>query len=155
MRRGKYFSNRDLKLINSIVNELYDDVVEVVVSLFKIASETKANIYGEVEQSSGKLYYSPVEVSCGIDISEISSDTDEGFGVNRMQIHSFKFFEPEMRRMNFYPEHGDLILYNEKYFEITNIVRDQVLGGQPDKSHSIICQGVYVSISNIQLIPRS
>lgn len=154
MNRGKYFSTRDRKLFTSIINELYDDVTEVVVSLFKLSAETETNIYGEVSERTGKVYFSPLEVSCGIDISEISTE-DGDFGVDRNQQHSFKFFEPEMRRINFYPEHGDLILYNDKYFEITNIVRDQVLGGQPDKSHSIICQAVYVSLSNVQIIPRA
>ena len=154
MSRGKYFSPRDRKLFNSIVNELYDDVVEVVVSLFKLSAQTETNIYGEVSQMTGKVYFSPLEVSCGIDISEMATDDGE-FGVDRNQQHTFKFFEIELKRVDFYPEHGDLILYNDKYFEITNIVRDQVLGGQPDKSHSVVCQAAYVSLSNIQIIPRT
>jgi hypothetical protein len=154
MNRGKYFSERDRRLFNSIVNELYDDVVETVVQLFKISTDTMTNIYGEVDSSASKIYYEPVEVSCGIDISDIETD-DEGFGIDRTQLHLFKFFEPELKRIGFYPEHGDLVLFNEKYFELTNPRRDQLLGGQPDKSFSIICNSHYISISNIQTIPRT
>lgn len=153
MQRGKYISPRDFRLFTSVNNELMDDVMEIIVSIFKISPETQTNIYGEVSQKTGKWYYSPIEVSSIPERPEMTSD-DEGFGVNRNQTHIFKFLETELKRINFYPEHGDLILYNDKYFEINNVVQEQLLGGQPDKSFSIICNTQYTTLSSIQIVPR-
>jgi len=46
--RGRYFSARDINFINSINAELMGDIIETLVTVFKIAaSETKVNMYGE------------------------------------------------------------------------------------------------------------
>jgi len=56
--RGRYFSARDINFINSINAELMGDIIETLVTVFKIAaSETKVNLYGESAPSEGKTFY--------------------------------------------------------------------------------------------------
>ena len=153
LNRGKWFSPRDIKFIRSINNELLDDVIENIVTLFKIATETKTNIYGESDENTGKLFYA------GVDISNLAERPDmqtksENFGSDRDQNIIFKFLEAELQRLQFYPQSGDYILWNDKYFEVDNVVQEQLLGGQSDKSHSIICNTVYVDVTNLNIVER-
>jgi len=78
--RGRYFSARDINFINSINAELMGDIIETLVTVFKIAaSETKVNLYGESAPSEGKTFYPGIDISCLIDRGDISGE-DEGFG---------------------------------------------------------------------------
>jgi len=63
--RGRYFSARDINFINSINAELMGDIIETLVTVFKIAaSETKVNMYGESAPSEGKTFYPGIDISC-------------------------------------------------------------------------------------------
>jgi hypothetical protein len=152
--RGRYFSPRDIRLVNSLNNELLDDIIENIVEIFKVAPyQTVTNIYGETSPTTGKAYYAAVKVSALIDRPEMSAE-DENFGPDRNQNHVFKFLEPEMKRRNFYPEIGDLVFWNDRYYEIDNVVQEQLLAGVPEKSHSIICSSHYTALSNLNIVPR-
>jgi hypothetical protein len=59
-----------------------------------------------------------------------------------------------LQQINFFPQVGDLILFNERYHEIDNVVQEQFLAGQPDKSLSIICNTHYSRLSKINLVDR-
>jgi hypothetical protein len=55
--KGRYFSQRDLNLINSLNGELMGDIIENLIQVFKIApNETKTNMYGETSAETGKWY---------------------------------------------------------------------------------------------------
>ena len=151
---GRYFSQRDINLVNQFNAELLRDIIETLVVLFKIApNETNTNIYGETVAAEGKSFYPGVELSTLIDRGYISTD-DEGFGPDRDQTVVFKFRELSLKDASFYPEVGDLILFNDRYHEIDNVVQEQFLGGQSNKSHSIICNSHYTKLSKINLVNR-
>ena len=42
--------------------------------------------------------------------------------------------------MDVYPEIGDIIKYNENYYEIDNINEVQLIGSRPEYNHNIICE---------------
>ena len=153
LNRGKYFSSRDIKFIRSLNNELLDDFIENVVTLYKVASETITNIYGESDPKTGKLFYEGIDISCLAERPDMQT-TDEGFGTDRNQSINFKFLEAELQRLNFYPQTGDYIQWNDKYFEVNNVIQEQLLGGPADKSHSIICNTNYTDITNLNITPR-
>ena len=51
--------------------------------------------------------------------------------------------------------HGDIIYFNGRYYEINNVVNnEQLLGGQPEKSFSVIVNTNYTRLSNIDLVQR-
>jgi hypothetical protein len=151
---GRYFSQRDINLVNQFNAELLRDIIETLVVLFKIApNETNTNIYGETVAAEGKSFYPGVELSTLIDRGDISTD-DEGFGPDRDQTVVFKFRELSLKDASFYPEVGDLILFNDRYHEIDNVVQEQFLGGQSNKSYSIICNSHYTKLSKINLVNR-
>jgi hypothetical protein len=152
---GRYYSERDLQMINSINAELMGDIIETLVVCFKIAAEaTNTNIYGESSTSEGKSFYDGIQLSALIERNDPSTD-DEGFGPDRDQTVVFKLRQNTCADANYFPEVGDLILFNNRYHEINNIVQEQLLGGQSTKSHSFICNTHYSRLSKLNIVERS
>ena len=151
---GRYFSVRDLKVIQSFNAELMGDIIQTEVNIFKMcAAQTKTNVYGESSPETGKMYYPGVECTCLIDRADIDTSFDE-FGPDRNQAVVFKFREDNLKLVNVYPEVGDVVEFNKRYHEIDNVVQEQFLGGQPDKSLSIIVNTHYSRLSKLSLVER-
>jgi len=151
---GRYFSVRDLRVINSFNGELMGDIIQTEVLIYKMAPGLmKSNIYGESSPESGKLYYPGVEATCLVDRADINTDYNE-FGPDRSQAVVFKFRENVLKLVNLYPEIGDIVRFNERYHEIDNVVQEQFLGGQEDKSHSIIVNTHYSRLTKLSFVER-
>lgn len=153
--RGRYFSQRDLNLVAQFNAELMGDIVEVLIQVFKISpTETKTNIYGETASETGKWYMPAIQISSLVERADMTAEYDD-FGPSRNQDYVFKMREKMLKQVNFYPEIGDIVLFNDRYYEIDNVVQEQLLGGQPDKSHSIICNGHYTKITSLNVLERN
>ena len=151
---GRYYSQREINLVNQFNAELMRDIIETLVVCFKIcAAETRVNMYGEAAPTEGKSFFPGIELTSLIDRGDITTN-DEGFGPDRDQSVVFKFRELSLKDANFYPEVGDFILFNDRYHEVNNVVQEQLLGGQANKSHSIICNTHYSRLSQINLVDR-
>lgn len=151
---GRYFSERDIGFINGINDELLGDVIQTEVTVFKMcADQTTINIYGESKPSGGKVYYAGIDVICLVDRADITTDADD-FGPERKQNVAFKFMEKDLQAINLFPQTGDLIFFNDRYHEIDDVVQEQFLGGQPDKSFSIIVNTHYTSLSKVDTVER-
>lgn len=151
---GRYFSTRDLKLVNSFNAELMGDIIQTEVFIYKIcADQTVTNVYGESDPQTGKIFYPGVECTCLIDRADIDTTYDQ-FGPDRNQAVVFKFREDNLKLINLYPEVGDIVEFNKRYHEIDNVVQEQFLGGQPDKSLSIIVNTHYARLSKLSLVNR-
>lgn len=151
---GRFFSPRDLKLIASLNAQLSGDILQTEVFIYKIcAAQTTINIYGESNPQNGKMFYPGVECTCHIDRADIDTTYDQ-FGSDRNQAVVFKFRENNLIVVNLYPEIGDIVEFNHRYHEIDNVVQEQFLGGQPDKSLSIIVNTHYSRLSKLSLVNR-
>jgi len=154
---GRYFSERDLRFVASINGELMADVIQTEVTVFKVSvNETNTNVYGESDQTSGGITYFPgIEITALIQRDDLNTEYDN-FGPDRSQNVIFKFREKMLKLINLYPELDDLIYFNERYYKIDNVVNDeQLIGGQPEKSHSIICHSHYTKLSAMNLSIRN
>lgn len=151
---GRYFSERDIEFINSINDELLSDVIQTEVILFKAnADNTSTNIYGESKPTVGKTYYAGIEIIALVDKADIVTDADD-FGPDRKQNVAFKFMEKDLEAISFFPQSGDLVLFNERYHEVDDIAQEQFLGGIPEKSLSIIVNCHYTRLSKVDLVER-
>ena len=153
--KGRYFSSRDLKLVASLNGELLGDIIENIIQIYKICpNETKTNIYGETSSESGKWYFPAIQISALVERSDMEAEYDD-FGPNRRQDYVFKMREKMLQQLQFYPEIGDVIFFNDRYYEVDNVVQEQLLGGQPDKSHSIICNTHYTKYTSLNIMERN
>ena len=150
--RGRYFTRRDVRMMNSLNGELMLNIIEQIVIVFKInPNETQANVYGE---SIDKKYYPGIETSCLVE-SDPSSTLYEGFGPDVKKGTLFRFHQKLCEIKDYYPEVGDIVQWENTFFEISNVVENQFLGGQPEKNYSLICNSHFTRKSKLCIVDRN
>jgi hypothetical protein len=148
----KFLVGNDLTFFKSIARELVDDVIQVAVVLYKINQyETKVNIYGE---SVNKTWYPGVEIYALAD-KEPENVQYEGFGPDNTQSITFKFNRDTCEEKEIYPEIGDIVYFDNSYYEIDNTNEIQFVGGQPDNNFSIVATTFMVSKSSLNIEERA
>jgi hypothetical protein len=134
---ARFVTQRDFEFIQHITRELIDETMDVAVILYKIVvGSTKVNLYGE---STVKPRYTPVKVNAIVKYDKNTVERDEGFGVNQDQQVEFRFARRMLQEVNTYPEIGDVVGYNNHYYEVHNITETQLIAGKPGFNTAIIC----------------
>ena len=147
----RFNSARDIKFFEQISTEMVNDVIETLVTLFKINSaETSYNLYGE---SLDKQYYKGMETYSVIERGETETNY-EGFGPDAGRTSNFRFNRHTLIEANFYPEVGDIINLDGSYYEVSNVKEDQWVGGQSESKFSVICEAFVTRNSGINLEER-
>jgi len=180
----KFFNSRDIDFIKTIAEEVVDYVVEQYVTLFKVSiGETKTNLYGE---SLGRVYHEPANLMCIIEREPVTQQY-EGFGPDTRQLIEFRFNRqrlrtheiPQIKTINGsdvpanaiqntqfgYPEIGDVVLFDNDYYEISSVKEDKLIGGSPDvydetsnefgdNRMELIATAFLVRKSQIQIVDR-
>jgi len=144
----KFFNPNDIDFIKTISEEVVDYLVEQWITLFKVSvGESKTNLYGE---SLGKVYHAPASLMCIVD-REPQTIIYEGFGSDKTQAVEFRFNRLRLRTETIpvltdingtdipvgaiqnqkygYPEQGDVIIFDNTYYEIGQVKQEQLLGG--------------------------
>lgn len=133
----RFLSARDYEFIQHINRDLVDDTMDTEVVLYKIVLDAvKVNIYGEAET---KPRYIPVSLNAVIQYNKNISVSGEGFGTEQVQDVEFRFMRRMLQEVDVYPEIGDIIGYNNHYFEINNITETQLMASRPEYNMAIIC----------------
>jgi len=134
----RFVSERDFLFFQHINREVVVDVVDVEVILYKIIQDVaNVNIYGE---SVSKARYRGISLNALIKYPKTQPGS-EGFGYDTTQPGvEFRFVRKLLQDVDVYPEVGDIILYNENYYEIDNTNEIQLIAGRPDYNHNIICE---------------
>jgi hypothetical protein len=147
----KFVSDRDVAFFKGLARELVDTVVENVIVLFKVnLNETKVNLYGE---SINKTWYPGVELYSLIN-KEAETANYEGFGSDTSQNIEFRLDRWMCEEKNTYPEIGDVILFDNSYYEIDNTNEIQFVGGQPKNNFSIVCSTFMIRKSTLNIQER-
>jgi len=147
----KFAVGRDIELFKSFAREVVDDVVENIAVLFKVnLNETKINLYGE---STNKTWYPGVELNVLINKSGQTAGY-EGFGADTSQNIEFRFDRWMLEEKNTYPEIGDIIFFDQSYYEIDNTTEVQFVGGLPSNNFSVVCSTFIVRKSALNIEER-
>ena len=153
---SRFYSQKDINTIDKfnkeLVGDLYtekDGIIYQPVVIYKVSVyDTEINMYGET--SSGKVYKPGVQVSVLVEADAQTTTTDE-FGPDLQQTGLFSFVRQSLVDINYVVEIGDVIDWNSGYWEISSINENQLVGGQTDYSHSVICNAFLVRISNLNI----
>jgi hypothetical protein len=125
-------SQNDFKLFVNINRELLSDIVEQEILYYKMSLEqTQVNIYGEGQE---KVFWSPVKLNCLIDRGDQQTNVDD-FGPDSVRDVQFKFLRQDLKDTNTFPEVGDIILWQEDYYEVDNTTENQLFLGK-DENYS-------------------
>jgi hypothetical protein len=145
----RFVSKRDFDFFQHINRELVSDVVDVTVVLYKIIVDVaKVNIYGE---STTKPRYRGISLSALVKYPKTQPKSD-GFGVDNAQSNvEFRFVRKLLQDVDVYPEVGDIVQYDGNYYEIDNTNEVQLVAGQPEYTHNIICEAHLTRKSSLNI----
>jgi hypothetical protein len=135
---------RDAKFLASINSELINTIVDTEIEFFKLDITTSnSNIYGE---STSKSYFDSILIPSLITKNEKSANMDE-YGHSYKRDAQFALSRDILEKANFYPEVGDIIFWDNEYYEIDNTDSNQYfVGKNPDTVPNGPAHGYSVSI---------
>lgn len=140
-------TTRDALMQQGVAQEFVNNIATQQVGYYKIVlPDTPSNVYGE---ALVKSYIGPVLLNCLIVRGDFTTATDN-FGPDSRREVDFRFLKVDLRVTNIVPEVGDIVMYNELYYEVDNVNENQYfLGKDPAYSYSEGLDGFGASISII------
>lgn len=147
---SKFVTTRDELFFQSINSELINDVIETSIIIYKpsIENSDPNDIF---EESINKVWKVGIQLNCLINRSDQTSNTSE-VGTNISQDIKFAINREYIKEKNIYPEIGDIVSYDSKYYEISNVIENQYIAGRGSINWSIILEAHLTnkSILNIE-----
>jgi hypothetical protein len=159
-------SARDISLFRHLNRELLWDIITQQCVFYSLkTAETKVNIYGEA--AGTRIYNEPVIFNALISREEQTNSVSE-FGVDFEWDIEFRFFMDDLVDANVIPMIGDVVMYQEAYWEIINTNANQFFAGkdpaypyEPNPLNpglgnfgsniSVICVANYVPADKVQI----
>ena len=153
---SRFYSKKDIDTFDKFNKELVgnlstgkDGIINQPVIIYKVSVyDTEVNMYGET--SEGKVYNPGVQLTALVEADDQSTTTDE-FGPDLQQNALFSFIRQSLVDINYVIEIGDVVEWNSGYWEISSISENQLIGGQTDYNHSVVCNSFLVRISNLNI----
>jgi len=131
---------RDAKYLASINSELINSIIDTEIEFFKLILETtNSNTYGE-------SYYDSIILPCII-TKENKTSTMDDYGHSYTRTAQFGLSRDLLEKADFYPEVGDIVLWDNEYYELDNIESNQYFTGKnPETWPNGTTHGYSVSI---------
>ena len=148
-----FVPQKEINVINSMNEELIDEIVGQSVDIYKVSiDETDDNIYGE---SSTKYFEQGFRVNCLLLYNE-PDVVDDGMGT---EVHGtvemyFQRANLASGSLNFYPEVGDIVDWNNSYYEINGVTEPQLIAGHPAYNHQVKATAHKSRLSSLQIEER-
>ena len=162
-------SARDISMFRKINRELLGDVITQQLAVYKYAlDKTKVNMYGEA--SGGRWFNGPTLLNSLITIQNKTDGTSE-FGVDFNWSIKAAFLKDDLLDANLVVEIGDVILYQESYFEVDVVTDTQYFVGKDPQypyntnplnpgleqfgyNVSLICEAHYIPADRVNIIKQ-
>ena len=153
---SRFYSQKDIDTFDKFNKELVgnlsteqDGIINQPVIIYKVSvTDTEVNMYGETSQ--GKVFKPGVQIVALVNAEDQTTTTDE-FGPDLQQNAEFSFIRQSLVDINFVVEIGDVINWNNGYWEISSINENQLIGGQTDYNHSVVCNTYLLRISHLNI----
>ena len=146
-----FVPQKEINMIDSMNEELIDEIVGQTVDIYKITVEnTDENVYGE---STTKYYNQGFRVNCLIQFDEPEVNLDE-FGTDVNATIEMYFHRTTLVEANFHPEVGDIVDWNNFYFEMNSVTEPQLIAGHPGFNHQIKAIAHRSRLSSLQIEER-
>jgi len=135
---------RDAKFLASINSELINAVIDTEIEFYKLVVESSnSNLYGE---SESKSYYDSILIPCIITKDDKNSSMDD-YGHTYTRTSKFAIARDILVKADFYPEVGDIVFWDNEYFELDNVDSNQYfIGKNPETWPNGTDHGYSVSV---------
>lgn len=118
---------RDAKFLASINSELINSIIDTEIEFYKLVVESSnSNLYGE---SESKSYYDSILIPCLITKDDKNSNMDD-YGHTYTRTSKFAIARDILVKADFYPEVGDIVFWDNEYFELDNVDANQYFVGK-------------------------
>ena len=153
-RTSPFFTpQKEIDIIDTMNEELIDEIIGQSVDIYKVSIDnTDENVYGE---STTKYYEVGFRVNCLIQFNEPEITQDE-FGADTNATIEMYFQRENLSSgsLNFYPEMGDIVDWNDFYWEINGTTEPQLVAGHPEYKHQVRASAHYAKLSSLQIEER-
>ena len=148
-----FIPQKEIDTIDSMNEELIDEIIGQSVDIYKVSIDnTDENVYGE---STTKYYEVGFRVNCLILFNEPEIIQDDfGADINSSIEMYFQRNNLASGSLNFYPETGDIVDWNDFYWEINGTTEPQLIAGNPNYKHSIKATAHRARLSSLQIEER-
>lgn len=118
---------RDAKFLAAINSELLNSIVDTEIEFFKLlVASSDSNMYGE---SESKSYYNSILIPCLI-TKETKTATMDDYGHSYTRTAQFGISRDILERASFFPEVGDIVFWDNEYYELDNVDANQYFAGK-------------------------
>ena len=146
-----FVPQKEINLFDSMNEELIDEIVGQSVDIYKISiNNTEENMYGE---STTKYYNDGFRVNCLINFIEPTIE-QEDFGADLNASVEMYFHRTTLSEADFFPEIGDIVDWNDFYFEINSVTEPQLIAGHQGFKHEIKAIAHRSRLSSLQIEER-
>lgn len=148
----RFLGPKDIRFFQSINKEIIDWVIETDIILYKtvIIESNIEDIYGE---SVDRKFYAGIKFNCIINREDQTSfQTD--FGQNMKQNIEIAMNRELLQQHNVIPTNGDILEWNNIYWEINNVEENQYLAGRKLLDWSYVCQAHSTNLSYLNIQER-
>lgn len=125
-------SSRDINTFKGIARELLENVISQQVGYYKyMLEDSTINVYGE---GVNRNYIGPVLINCLIERGDFNT-VSEVQTIDVRRDVKFRFLKDHLVDANVVPEIGDIVMYNELYYEVDIVNENQFILGK-DNSYA-------------------
>lgn len=152
-------SARDADFIRKINKELLYKIIDTEIILYSYdPNSSDSDLRGE---TSNRFYFEPVRLSCLINRTNPTFNNDQGIGSTFNQNLELAFLTDTLKDTNVYPKSGDIIEWDNDFYEITTLYSNQYFMGKNQLTDltqgygydvSVIVNAVYTKRSTIQIV---
>lgn len=124
--------SRDASLFKTMNRELINRLINTEVVIYQLSTElTRTNLYGE---STRKVFFNPVRMNCLISREDKSISNEDGF-IDFSYNATFSFLRDELVEKQLVISEGDIIKWDNEYFEANLVFSNQLWVGKDPDSH--------------------
>ena len=146
-----FVPQKEVDLFDALNEELIDEIIGQTVDIYKITIEnTEENMYGE---STTKYYDQGFRVNCLINYIEPEIEVND-LGTDLNTSIEMYFHRTTLSEAGFYPEIGDIVDWNDIYWEMNAVTEPQLIGGHQAFKHMIKAVAHRARLSGLQIEER-
>ncbi len=124
-------NKRDARFSAHLSREVMRRIISIQIELYKLSlNHTELTLYNE---SSQRVYNNPIKLYSLISKEDMTSQ-DVDMGLNISQNVVFSFLRDDLKCNNIIIDIGDVIKFDDKYYEIDNIGQTQYWFGRNDET---------------------
>ena len=148
-----FLPRKEVNLFDHLNQELIDDIIGQTVDIYKVKiDDTTSNIYGESDDGI-KYFEKGFRVNCLIQFNEPEVEYED-FGADLNSSIEMFFHKTSLSGSDFYPEIGDVVDWNDFYWEIDGTSEPQLLQGHWDFKHQVKATAHRTRLSSVTFDER-